>query len=314
MNSESKSLWISVAAGLFAAFLLYSYSQEKKAEFEKVYGQKKKIVKAVVDIPEMQTIDDTMIEVSELPVDFIQPGGLARIESVVGQVAAAPIKKGEQILQTKILPPGPETGIALQVSPGRRAITLPVDEIRGVAKLIRPGDRIDIYAALDTGKGLNQRKEVSVILQDTIVLATGVSVMNNLPRTFEVDGNTKDIKQTVYIGDTKYTTITIEVAPKDAQDLVYILSSSPGNLFYTLRNPHDRSVPPRLPSSTAESVLGKPIVSFDANNTNPQPASVLVPQAAPIQPSYTVPSQPRNQQNSVPTQLPKKNNSSFKDL
>ena len=59
MNSnESRTLWISLAAGLFAAFLLYSYSQDKKAEYDKTYGTMKNVVVAKKDIPEMMTIDD----------------------------------------------------------------------------------------------------------------------------------------------------------------------------------------------------------------------------------------------------------------
>ncbi len=144
MNNESRTLWISIGAGLFAAFLLYSYSQEKKADYDKKFGTMKAVVVAAKNIEEMRTIDDTMLEVVQRPGDFIEPGALQDKELAVGQVAGKAIKKGEQILDSKLLLPGPETGISLQVAPSKRAVTLPVDEVRGVAKLIRPGDRVDI--------------------------------------------------------------------------------------------------------------------------------------------------------------------------
>lgn len=265
MNSnETRTLWISLAAGLFAAFLLYSYSQEKKAEYDKTYGTMKNVVVAKVDIVEMRMIDDTMLDVIQRPADFIEPSAISDPDLAVGQVAAAPIKKGEQILQNKLLEPGPDTGISLQVSPSKRAVTLPIDEVRGIAKLIRPGDRVDILAAIDTGKGINQRREVTAIMQDVVVLATGVNVVNNIPRTLELDSGSKNIQQISLTGDTKYTTITIEATPKEAQDLIYIHSTSPGNIYFTLRNPNDRQVQPRLPSSTSDSILGKPTISYDA--------------------------------------------------
>lgn len=267
MNNESRTLWISLAAGLFAAFLLYSYSQENKAAYEKKFGAKRNVVLAKVDIQEMQMIDDTMLMVDQKPADFIEPLAVGEPELAVGQVAAAPIKKGEQILQTKLLQPGPDTGISLQVAPTKRAVTLPVDEVRGVAKLIRPGDRIDIYAAIDSGRGVNQRREVTMLMQDVVVLAAGVNVVNNIPRTLEMDANGKSIIQTTLTGNTKYNTITIESTPKEAQDLIYILSTAPSNIYFTLRNPNDRLVPPRLPSSTADSLLGRPSVNLD--NANP---------------------------------------------
>lgn len=280
MNNQSRTLVISLAAGLFASFLLYSYSQENRAAYEKKFGAKKNVVIAKVDIGEMQTIDDTMLIVDQKPSDFVEPGSIADTELAVGQVAAAPIKKGEQILQTKLLQPGPDTGISLQVAPTKRAVTLPVDEVRGVAKLIRPGDRIDIYAAIDSGKGLNARREVTMIMQDVVVLATGVNVVNNIPRTMELDSNGKNIIQTTLTGDTKYNTVTIEASPKESQDLIYLLATTPGNIYFTLRNPNDRTVPPRLPSSTSDSLLGRPSVNLDTQ--------AIAPQAGPLGPGGNI--------------------------
>ncbi len=301
MNNESRTLWISLGAGLFAAFLLYSYSQEKKAEYDKAYGAMKNVVVAKVNIAEMATIDDTMLEVRERPTDFVEPGALQDPEQAVGQIAGKAIKKGEQLLDSKLLLPGPETGISLQVAPSKRAVTLPVDEIRGVAKLIRPGDRVDIYAAIDTGKGMTQKREVSMIMQDVVILATGVNVVNNIPRSVEADSSGKNQVVTPLSSDTKYNSLTIEATPKEAQDLIYIISTAPANIFFTLRNPNDRAVPPRLPSSTSDSVTGRPSASLD-----------LAGGSAPVSPAppVVIPSaQPLQQRPVIPTTLPKKKGS-----
>ena len=263
-SNETRNLWLSIGAGIFATFLLYSYSQEKKAEYDKRFGSTKRVVVAKEDIAEMQTIYDTMVETKELPADFIQPDAINVPDEIIGNVAAVPIRKGQMVLKNNLLTPGPDTGIALQVAPSKRAVTIPVDEVRGVAKLIRPGDRVDIFAAVDLGKGTSQRREVFSMMSDVVVLATGVSVVNNIPRMFELDSTGKNLTQIALSGDTKYTTITVEATPKEAQDLFYILSTAPGNLFFALRNPSDRTIPPRMPSSTSDSVAGKPVVSLDA--------------------------------------------------
>lgn len=296
-SNETRTLWISLAAGVFAAFLLYSYSQEKKSEYDKVYGAMKNVVIAKIDIAEMQTIDDTMLEVVQKPTDFLQPGATQDPEAAVGQVAASPIKKGEQILQTKLLQPGPDTGISLQVAPSKRAVTLPVDEVRGVAKLIRPGDRVDIIAAIDSGKGINQKREVSVIMQDVVVLATGVNVVNNIPRTFELDPGSKNVNQISLNGSTNYTTLTVEATPKEAQDLIYIQATASGSIYFTLRNPNDRAVQPRLPSSTSDSLLGRQ-ANLDMQS---------MPTSAPVAPQPII-------QQPVQQQLPKKKAGGFRDL
>lgn len=267
-NNETRTLWISLAAGIFASFLVYSYSQEKQQEYDKKYGAMKRVVIAARDIAEMETIDDTMLDIRSVPEDYVGPSFAGDLDSVVGQVAAAPIKKGEQILGTKLLTPGPDTGIALQVSPGKRAVTIPVDEVRGIAKLIRPGDRIDLVAALDVGKGAAARREVSYLMQDVPVLATGVNVVNNIPRTFEVDPSGKNVTLRNLNGETNFTTVTLEVDPKQAQDLVYLTSTQPGNLFMVLRNPNDRAQV-RYPSSNMESVSGIPGVLTSAATAGP---------------------------------------------
>lgn len=298
-SNETRNLWLSIAAGIFATFLLYSYSQEKKAEYDKRFGSTKRVVIAKEDIAEMQTIYDTMVETKELPADFIQPDAITIPDEIIGNVAAVPIRKGQMVLKNNLLTPGPDTGIALQVAPSKRAVTIPVDEVRGVAKLIRPGDRVDIFAAVDNGKGVNQRREVFTMMSDVVVLATGVSIVNNIPRMFELDSTGKNLTQIALTGDTKYTTITVEATPKEAQDLFYILSTAPGNLFFALRNPSDRTIPPRMPSSTSDSVLGKPVVSLTDTPPVAAPRPAFV--SPPVQQQRAAPPPQQRQRNGFKT-------------
>ncbi|MCB0348215.1 MAG: Flp pilus assembly protein CpaB [Bdellovibrionales bacterium] len=239
-NNASRTLWISIGAALFAIFLLYSYSQEKKAEYDSRLGTLKQVVVAKKDILEMSTIDDTMIETVSKPIDFVEPGAIENPEEVIGLVAAAPIKEKEQLLNTKVLKPGTNTGLSMQVAPNKRAITIPVDEVRGVAKLIRPGDRIDILAAVDSGSGPNRRTSVKTIMQDVYVLATGVNVTNNIPRTVEVTTSNK-VNIRNLNGDTTFSTITLELSPEESQSMILLQAANPGSIYITLRNPNDRA-------------------------------------------------------------------------
>ena len=276
-RNETRTLWISVILALFAVFLLYSYTQEKSAELTKKFGAKQRVVIASKDIMEMNTIDETMLQTVERPVDFIEPSAIANPELAVGKVALAPIKKDEQILESKIMEPGPITGLSLQVAPSKRAVSIPIDEMRGVGKLIKPGDRVDILAALDIGKGSAQKREVKTILQDVIILATGLKIFNELPRLYERQGKDEFIKN--IRSDTTFSNIIVEVSPQEAQDLIYILSTSPGSLFLSLRHPSDRT-PKRMAASTIESVLGKvnPMLLQDQLRA---PSSTPTPRPAP---------------------------------
>lgn len=254
-QNESRTFWISVAAALFAVFLLYSYTQEKSAELTKKFGAKQRVVIAAKDINEMETIDESMLQIVERPVDFIEPQAIGEVEVAVGQIALAPINKDEQILQSKIMKPGPVTGLSLQVAPSKRAISIPIDEMRGVSKLLNPGDRIDLIAAMDVGKGVAQRREVKTLMQDVVILATGLRVVNELPILYEKMGR-EDFLRNLRREDPSFNAITVEASPEEAQDLIYILSTSPGSLFITLRHPSDHTKR-RMTESTIESLLGQ---------------------------------------------------------
>lgn len=281
-QNETRTLWISVGAALFAVFLLYSYTEQKSRDVMVKYGKKSRVVIAARDIDDMETVDESMLTIEERPDSFKEPNAISDPEAAIGLVALVPMKKGEQILESKIMKPGPVTGLALQVAPSKRAVTLPIDEMRGVAKLLNPGDRIDIVAALDIGKGSAQRREIKTILQDVIVLATGVRIANELPRLFERMGKDDYIKR--LRGDTSFSTITVEATPEEAQKLIYILSTTPGALFLTLRHPSDH-FRKRYPSVTVEAIADDS--GGEAAMLAPrQPAAAVAPMA-PAPPAAT---------------------------
>ena len=239
-KNEILTLWISVGAAIFAVILIYSYTQEKSAQISKTFGAQTLVVVAAEDINEMQTVQENMVELKQVPESFVQPGFVNQMEDIVGLVALAPISKGEQVLRNKIIKPGLETGLSLQVSPGKRAITLPVDEVRGVAHLIKPGDRVDLLVALDKSSGSRsggQKRYIKTLLQDVIILATGIRISNELPRIHEEIGGEDFIKN--LRTENKFSTITIESDPREVQNLVYILSTNPNSIFLSLRHPTD---------------------------------------------------------------------------
>ena len=290
-SNQTRTLWISIGAALLAIFLLYSWMQEQRSQAAAENGARERVVVALKDIPQMQTIDDSMLEIIDLPTRFIQPNAVKEPELAHGQVAAVPIKKGEQLLQTKLLEPGPSTGISAEVSPGKRAITIPIDEMRGVSRLIRPGDRIDLVAALDFGRGAESKREVRTILQDVVVLATGLNIVNKIPRRVVQDGG-NIIYENLDVSN-NFTNIVVEVKPEDAQMLVYLLSTAPGNLFTVLRHPNDRIVQPSR-NTTVDDIL--------------QRGSLRQPAAAPAPPPPPAPPP------APPKAPPKKRTGNFQEL
>ncbi|MBC6414913.1 MAG: Flp pilus assembly protein CpaB [Bdellovibrionales bacterium] len=239
-KKETLNLWISLGAGIFAVFLIFSYTQEKAQEISEAFGKKTTVVIAKEFINEMATLQENMVELTEVPDKFVQPGQAKQIQDVVGLVALAPINKGEHILNNKIILPGPETGLSLQVSPGKRAFSIPINKTRAVSLLLKPGDRVDLLANVSLNQGTSQKKYIKTILQDVVILATGSNVVRELPRIHEEVGNTLYVKNLRIESD--FDTITIEAFPNEAQKIIYILSSNPNNLFFTLRHPSDNQL------------------------------------------------------------------------
>lgn len=256
MNQESKNLWLAVIFAVIGAGLLYSHIQEKNKEVTKKYGAKTTVVIAKKGISEMAPINETQIELKEMPIEFVSPGSITDPNDIIGMVALVSFKKGEQLLRNKITKPSPLTGLSLQVSPGKRAITIPVDEMRAVAKLLKPGDRIDILAAISVGKGQSRRKEVKPIMQSASILATGVQITNELPVLYEKNkrGDAVIIKNLTR--NTNFSSVTIEATPLEAQKIFFILNQNPKDLMMVLRHPTDTG-PVRISSTTSETLVGR---------------------------------------------------------
>ena len=104
-NNETRTLWISLITAFAAVFLLYSYTQEKSAELTKNFGTKKNIIVAAENINEMETIDDTQLQIVERPEKFVEPNAILSIEDAVGLVALAPISHGHRVSFCRIRSP-----------------------------------------------------------------------------------------------------------------------------------------------------------------------------------------------------------------
>ncbi|HLB58914.1 MAG TPA: Flp pilus assembly protein CpaB, partial [Bdellovibrionota bacterium] len=185
MNKYRPFLISAILAGV--AVLLASLYLRDKEQLLVDQSTAIDVLVAAKDINEMDVIDSEMIRTDKVPKKYLQPGAQTDVKAIEGLITAAPIKQGEQILDTKLLYPGAETGLSRRISNGRRAVTIPVTDVHGVGKLIRPGDRVDILASIDYGAQDREEREVKTIMQDILVLATGQHVADALPRAIATD-------------------------------------------------------------------------------------------------------------------------------
>jgi pilus assembly protein CpaB len=254
MNSRSFSLSVLIAA--IAMFMAYSYISSEEGALIKKYGNPQPVVIAKVDIKELEIIDSTKVQVITVPEKFRMPGHIKRVEEVYNTIAAVAIKKGEQITKPRVTQPGSRTGLSRQISLGKRGYAINVGKSQSVGNLIRPGDRVDVMGLVNYAPGQIEKMKVKTILQDVLVLSTGLKVTNELPLAY-IEKN-DELRKLNLTRHTDYNTVALELGPHEVQKLIF-LKKTGSEIFLSLRNNDDKALQ-RLPATELYDVLGEDAV------------------------------------------------------
>jgi pilus assembly protein CpaB len=127
-----------------------------------------------------------------------------------------PLKQGEPVLRSKVTGAGQRASLAAVLEEGKRAVTVRVDDVRGVAGFVLPGDFVDIVMIADEVS--NKRQSYSDILLEHIkVLAID-----------QIASEAED-KPTVA------RAVTLEVTKEQAQKI--LLATNVGKLSLILSRP-----------------------------------------------------------------------------
>ncbi len=252
MNSRAFTTSLVLAA--VAVLMIYSYISSRETELISEYGNMTPVVVAREDIKELEIIDDRKVKLENVPKKFQMPGSYSRVEDLYNTIASVPIKKGEQITPPRVTYPGAQSGLARQISIGKRAISVPVNEGQSVSRLLKPGDRVDVLALVDYASGKREKVKIKTVLQDVLVLSTGLSVTNSIPLVnMKTENETHMMKLNSY---TNYSTVTLELTPFEVQKLVFLLQAGSGNIIFSLRNNDDKTIE-RISATRLYDVLGE---------------------------------------------------------
>ena len=206
------------------------------------------IIVAASDIPENTPITDSMIKMSEIPVEAVVAGALTDKLEIIGKIANTMIYSGEQLLSAKLISTGESGGetLAYAIEPGMRAISIAVDESSGLAYMLIPGNNVDIIAqfvnttsnAVD-GSTTDKKTYTTMILENITVLA--------VDNVFSKEGKVNSETQAD-------TTLTLQVTPEQAMELS--AAQFDGQLRAILRSPVDEKIT-HQPSLTLGDVMVK---------------------------------------------------------
>ena len=254
---SKRALIISAILALAAVLLIYMAVQKKVGYYSEKYKQLPVVV-AAKNIPQNTIIDESMLGIKMVPAPYIEPNAILEDTAKVADkrfIAAITIKEGEQINEQKLL--RPEAKISGYIPKGKRALTIAINEVTGVAGLIRPGDKIDIigvFKTLEEKTKVVGNAESITILQNVEVLSIGRNYM------FEsFPSSSKDKSEPAKQGEINFSNITLLLTPREAMDLT--LAQELGTLTLTLRSQFDdtqQSVNPELKNqrSNPSSVTG----------------------------------------------------------
>src|SRR6266496_2328151 len=185
-------------------------------------GSANKLVVAVSDIDLGSRLTPAMLKSVEWPANSMPKGAFANPADLDSRVLRASVLSGEPVLESKLAPVGSKGGLSAVVSEGKRAMTVRVNDVVGVAGFALPGNYVDIIVNTqeENAKSGNKDQQISkIVLEHILVLAVAQEVGRDETKPKVVSA------------------VTVEVTPEQAEKLD--LARSVGTLSLMLRNQVD---------------------------------------------------------------------------
>ncbi|MDP3937006.1 MAG: Flp pilus assembly protein CpaB [Deltaproteobacteria bacterium] len=213
---------IALVLGFLAAVVAKRYIEQATAggRGALVESDAVSVVVAKQDIPMAASLTAGDVRVEAVPRSIVPEGALTDPQAAVGRGAAAPIARGEVILEGRLTAEGVGGGLPGMITEGFRAITVKVNEVVGVAGFIVPGTFVDVLTTIRRREG-DAEPETRMILQNIRVLAAGPYL--------ERDRENKPVT---------VNAVTLEVTPEAAEMISH--AQNEGELRLALRNRMDQ--------------------------------------------------------------------------
>jgi pilus assembly protein CpaB len=219
-------LALALVMGGVSVFLVNTYLQQQVTERKSVGSIKTaQVVVAKKDLTFGQKLDEESVMMVSYPTEAVPKDAFKSLSEVLNAekpaIALNDIKEREIILPAKISPHGARGGLPARIPEDMRAMTISVNEVKGVAGFVLPGDFVDVLHTTTVGRR-DDRPVTRVIKQNLQVL--GVDQLSS------DDSNEPKVVNAV----------TLLVTQRDGQRLT--LAQRLGELNLLLRNEFDGSI------------------------------------------------------------------------
>ena len=182
-----------------------------------------KVVVAAMDIELGSRLNPQMLSTVDWPSGSIPVGAFGDLKEVQDRVVKTSIQRGEAILASRLATIGTQGGLSAVIAEGKRAMTVRVNDVVGVAGFALPGNYVDVMVNTQRdkdGKTEENRHISKTVLERVLVLAVAQEASRD------------DTKPKVV------NAVTLELTPEDAEKLD--LARNVGTLSLVLRNQVDK--------------------------------------------------------------------------
>lgn len=205
-------LVLAIGLGILTSTGLVLYLQQQRAQ-----QADETVVPLVVAVREMPA--ETKLELGDLAVRLVPrrlypSNGLREPAEAAGRITKVPLFPDDPLLAGKLLAPGHAGGLSFTIPVGKRAVTVAVNEVTGVAGFLKPGHRVDVIGARRP-QG-NQTAKAQIVVQNMPVLAVAQDPEDKHGRKAKV-----------------VSSVTLLASPAEAEQIT--LASEQGDIRLALR-------------------------------------------------------------------------------
>lgn len=222
INKNWIVLITAVGVGGLAALGAKNYLSRQVAEIEEREKNKAMVQVVVAKVPLAKgvKVSTENLATRPMPKEWAHSGAVTpdQFERVNGAILAYPASPGEPLIWAQLEGQRTPT-FSARLAAGRRAVTVPVDEISSLSGMVEPGDLIDIVVSINK----DRQHFTFTLLQGVTVLATGTKASQ---QDKNGDGRGRS-----------FTTITLDTSPDDAKRV--IAAREVGRVTALLRSPGD---------------------------------------------------------------------------
>ena len=213
-----------------------------------------KVVVAAVDIELGSRVNPQMLTTVDWPSGSVPNGAFSDIKALDERVVKVGVLRGEAIMEGKLAPVGTQGGLSAVIASGKRAMTVRVNDVVGVAGFALPGNYVDVMvnAQQDKGRGEEALQISKTVLEKVLVLAVAQ------------EANRDDTKPKVV------SAVTLELSLEDSEKLD--LARSVGTLSLVLRNQMDKTTVATDGITKGQLFGAKELVQVAATAPAPAPA------------------------------------------